>query len=159
MGKDIKVIDCKASDNQYLHKDFHGALCYAIKYLEDNYGIESVEQYLSQVAATYFKPLSDNLRANGLIILENHWRSIFTKECGDFELGYEGQTLVLKVGKCPAVSHLKERGLFYTESFCLTTKVVNETICNDAGYCCSCDYKSGEGKCVQKFWKAQRADI
>ncbi len=30
----IKVLDCKASDNEYLHKDFHGALCYAIKYLD-----------------------------------------------------------------------------------------------------------------------------
>lgn len=156
--KDIKVIDCKASDNEYLHKDFHGALCYAIKYLEDNYGIESVEQYLKQVARTYFKPLSDSLKANGLEALENHWKDIFDRESGGFELSYEDQTLVLKLDDCPAVSHLKKKGFFCTDTFCFTTKVVNETICKDAGYCCSCDYKSGEGKCVQKFWKAQGAD-
>ncbi len=34
----IKVLNCKASDNEYLHKDFHGALCYGIKYLDDVYG-------------------------------------------------------------------------------------------------------------------------
>ncbi|MFI4913091.1 MAG: hypothetical protein ACIAQZ_15640 [Sedimentisphaeraceae bacterium JB056] len=155
--KDIKVIDCKASDNEYLHKDFHGALCYAIKYLEDNYGTESVEEYLQQVARTYYKPLTDELKANGLQVLENHWNDIFNREDGEFELGYEGKTLVLKVDDCPAVSHLKKRGLFYTDNFCLTTKIVNETICKDAGFCCSCNYISGEGKCVQKFWKSQGA--
>ena len=34
------ILEQKASDNQYLHKDFHGALCYAIKYLDDNFGEE-----------------------------------------------------------------------------------------------------------------------
>jgi hypothetical protein len=156
--KDIKVIDCKASDNTYLHQDFHGALCYAIKYLEDNYGTESVEQYLRQVARTYFKPLTDSLKANGLQAMENHWKDIFSREGGEFELGYQENALVLKVDVCPAVSHLKKRRLFYTDNFCLTTKIVNETICKDAGFCCSCDYNSGEGKCVQKFWKVMGAD-
>ena len=27
----IKVLDCQASDNEYLHKDFHGAMCYGMK--------------------------------------------------------------------------------------------------------------------------------
>ncbi|MFI4910283.1 MAG: hypothetical protein ACIAQZ_01305 [Sedimentisphaeraceae bacterium JB056] len=155
--KDKKVIDCKASDNEYLHKDFHGALCYAIKYLEDNYGIESVKQYLKQVARTYLKPLTESLKANGLKALENHWKDTFSREGGEYELGYEDQTLVLTIDACSAVSHLKKNGLFCTDSFCLTTKVVNETVCKDAGYCCSCNYKSSEGKCVQKFWKSQEA--
>ncbi len=151
--KEIKVIDCKASDNEYLHRDFHGSLSYAIKYVEDNYGIEGVEEYLQQVARTYFKPLSDNLKIKGLSVLETYFSNMFTTEGGDFEIIKDEATLTLKVNKCPAVSHLKENNLFFTNNFCLTTKVVNETICEDAGYCCSCEYDSDKGKCVQKFWK------
>ena len=151
--KDIKVIDCKASDNEYLHKDFHGALCYAIKYLEDNYGLSEVNAYLKQVGRTYFKPLSEKIRADGLRVLETYFKDIFTKEGGDFEMTYKDNALVLKVNSCPAISHLKKRNLYFTKSFCLTTKVVNETICEDAGYCCSCEYDSEKGKCIQKFWK------
>ena len=40
----IKVIDRKASDNEYMHEDFHGALCYAIKYLDDNYGQNAIHR-------------------------------------------------------------------------------------------------------------------
>ena len=62
LDKKPRIIDCKAEDNQYLHKDFHGVLSYAIKYLSDNYGLESVDEYLTQVARTYYKPLTEKLK-------------------------------------------------------------------------------------------------
>jgi hypothetical protein len=155
MKKQIRVIDCKQSDNEYLHKDFHGALCYAIKYLDDNFGHKAVEEYLIQVARTYFAPLSEKLKKEGLSDLESHLKQIFEKEQGDFEICYENDTLVLRVTKCPAIEHLKKRDLFFTDRFCLTTVVVNNTICRDAGYNCSCDYVPGVGRCIQKFWREE----
>ncbi|MBN2455849.1 MAG: hypothetical protein JXB29_04825 [Sedimentisphaerales bacterium] len=152
----IKVIDRKASENEYMHKDFHGTLCYVIKYLEDNYGLGSVEQYLQQVAKTYFLPLTQKLKSEGLKALENHWREVFTREDGKFNISYEDDKLVLVVKQCPAIAHLKTRDMFFTDKFCLTTKVVNKTICQPAGYDCSCEYKPGKGKCIQKFWKEQK---
>ena len=153
MSDKIKVIDCKQSDNEYLHKDFHGALCYALKYLDENFGEEATQEYLKQVAQTYFKPLSEKLEKDGLKAIENHWRHIFQKEQGEFELYYEDDKLILKVDMCPAIAHLKKSNLFFTERYCQTTVIVNKTICEDVGYKCSCEYKPGEGKCVQKFWK------
>ena len=147
-----KVIDRKASDNEYMHKDFHGALCYAIKYLDDNYGQDAIEEYLQQVAETYFSPLTEKLKAQGLKVLEDHWRDIFTSESGEFDISYEDDTLVLEVSKCPAISYLKKNNMLYTDKYCLTTEVVNKTICQEAGYDCSCEYEPGQGKCVQKFW-------
>ena len=152
----IKVIDCKASDNEYMHKDFHGALCYAIKYLEDNYGLDSVEEYLQQVAKTYFSPLTEKLKSEGMQALEDHWRDIFTSESGEFNISYKDDVLVLEVTKCPAIAHLKEKNMLYTDRHCLTTVIVNKTICQDAGYNCSCEYEPGKGKCIQKFWKEQK---
>ncbi len=148
-----KVLDCTAMDNKYLHKDFHGAMCFSIKYLDENFGREATAEYLRQVGKTVYSPLINKLGSDGLSALEDHWRKIFTEEGGEFHLGYEGNVLVLRVDKCPAVAHLKRIGKFYTDRFCEITVLVNETICNEAGFACSCEYVPSEGKCVQKFWK------
>jgi len=153
--KSTKVLDCRASDNPYLHKDFHGALCYAIKYLYENFGPEATAEYLGQVGRTYFAPLAERLEREGLTALERHWRDVFTREGGKFSLGYDRDTLVVTVSECPAIAHLKARGWFFTERFCETTVVINETVCGAAGYECSCRYEPGRGKCVQKFRKAR----
>jgi hypothetical protein len=142
-----------SSDAKYLHKDFHGALCQIIKYLDDHYGKEHTRMYLKQFAENYYSPLSKKLKENGLQELEKHWQRVFTLESGDFEQFYENEKLVLQVDGCPAIAHLKNINQFVTERFCQTTKVVNEVICRNAGYDCSCHYESGKGRCVQTFWK------
>lgn len=149
----VKVIDCKQTDHHYLHKDFHGALCYAIKYLDDNFGQQATEEYLEQVGKTYFKPLSEKLKKEGLKVLEDHWRKIFATEGGQYRLFYQDQTLVLEVHQCPAIHHLQQRHLFFTDRYCQATVVVNNTICQAAGYKCACQYQPGKGKCIQTFWK------
>lgn len=153
MGQEEKILDCKQSENEYLHMDFHGALCYAIKYLDDNFGEQATEEYLAQVGKTYFKPLSESLKKYGLTALETHWQSLFQKEGGEIKMYYQDDQLVLEVDQCPAVAHLKKIGMFFTERYCQSTVVVNRTICREAGYRCSCEYQSGEGKCMQKFWR------
>lgn len=149
----IKVLECKATDNVYMHKDFHGVLCYGIKYVDEKYGPEATKEYLQQVGETVYAPLTDALQKDGLSALEKHWKDVFTKEEGKFSISYEDDTLVLTVDECPAVAHLKKTNCFHTDRFCESTVVVNETVCHRAGYKCSCEYERGIGKCVQKFWK------
>jgi hypothetical protein len=151
-----KVIDCKASDNEYLHKDFHGALCYSIKYLDDTHGEEATEEYLRQVARTYYAPLSAAIRKDGLQALEKHWRSIFELEGGDVDIRWEDEVLLVEVRECPAVAHLKKRDMLFTTRFCQTTVVVNETVCQAGGVACSCDYEPGAGRCLQRFWRTDQ---
>lgn len=151
--KTKKVLERKASDNEYMHKDFHGALCYAIKYLDETYGQDATEEYLEQVAITFFSPLTEKLKNEGLKALREHWQNIFSRENGKFNLNYENDILVLEVEECPAISHLKKIGQLFTDRYCQTTVIVNKTICREAGYKCSCEFESGTGKCVQKFWK------
>ncbi len=153
--KKLKVLDCQASDHEYLHKDFHGALCYSIRYLDENLGPDATRSYLKDVGRKNYKSLVQSLREEGLGALERHWRKVFTLEGGSFRLDYEGDTLVLTVDDCPAIAHLKSTGQLFTTRYCETTVVVNETICEQAGYRASCSYQPGEGKCVQRFWKKE----
>ncbi|MBN1352755.1 hypothetical protein JXJ21_25425 [candidate division KSB1 bacterium] len=153
MDKKLIVLDQKASDNAYLHKDFHGALCYAIKYLVDQFGHAATESYLKQVGRTVFAPLAERIKTSGLSALETHFRDVFEKENGNFTVAYEDGQLVFRIEKCPAIAHLKQSNQLFTERFCESTVIVNAAICQLAGIRCSCEYQPGQGKCIQKFWK------
>ncbi|OHB54570.1 MAG: hypothetical protein A2Y12_09615 [Planctomycetes bacterium GWF2_42_9] len=152
MGQ-FKCIEFRASDNEYLHKDFHGVLCYAIKYLDDNFGHEATTEYLKQVGLAIYKDLIQNIKIQGLAAIEKHIIDVFAIEGGEFETIHVPGKLTVIVKACPAIAHLKQRGLFYTERFCEATKVVNHSICQTADYKCSCSYEPGAGCCVQEFWK------
>ena len=148
-----KTLDCKSSDRPYLHRDFHGALCYAIKYLDDNYGFDATRRYFEGVGETCFAPLSRKLRDQGLSALEEHWRTVFSKEAGEFSIAYDGDVLVLTVTQCPAIKHLKTTGQLFTDRYCESTVATNRAICRAAGYDSSCEYEPGQGRCAQRFWR------
>jgi hypothetical protein len=155
MSDKIKVLDCRQSDNEYLHKDFYGALCYAIKYLDEKFGQAATAEYLKQVGRETFTPLIEELKKDGLIALERHFKRIFKLEGGQAEFKYQNEKLTIEVSKCPAILHLKSIGQLHTDRYCETTVNVNSAICHEAGYECSCKYEPGKGKCIQKFWKKE----
>ena len=61
-----------------VHKDFHGAMSYGLKYVYENYGKQGVKQYLTNLANTIYSPLSKDLAENGLKGLEKHWKKSLT---------------------------------------------------------------------------------
>jgi len=150
----MKVMERSASDNQYLHKDFHGALAYAICYLDRRYGEQGIREYLEQTAINAYKPLIEAVRKDGLAAIESHFKKIFEIEGGKFKLTNEGDYLTLTVSECPAVCHLKKTNQLYSDKFCLTTVVVNETVCRLAGIETDCQYNTEKGCCEQRFWRA-----
>ena len=48
-----------------VHKDFHGALSYGLQFLEENYGKEGLQAFLSGLASTVYKSLCEDLRIRG----------------------------------------------------------------------------------------------
>jgi predicted ArsR family transcriptional regulator len=152
----VRILDCAAADNAYLHRDFHGALCYAIKYLDETYGAEFADEYLREVGRRVFAPLHEALAEEGLGAVEAHFRGVFALEGGEAEFSRDGdEELTIAVSRCPAVEHLKARGLFFTERFCATTGEINAGFCEGTEYVCTCEYEPGAGRCVQRFWKEE----
>jgi len=136
-----------------VHKDFHGALSYGLQFLEEAYGPEGLREFLTGLADSVYKPLVEDLRAKGLDALERHWRTVFELEGGDVTLEHDGDTLVLTVHRCPAVSHMREHHYAVADHFCEHTGIVNEAVCRAAGYESSTEYDQEAGRCVQRFWK------
>ncbi len=150
------IMDQRATDHDYLHKDFHGALADAIRYLDATYGEDATAQYLSEVGRVCYAPLIDKMKQQGLSALEQHLISVFTQEGGRFSIHWQDGVLVLEVTQCPAISHLVGTGRSFTPRFCQSTVHVNQAICRAAGYGTTCTYEPGQGRCVQKFFPEEK---
>ena len=136
-----------------VHKDFHGALSYGLQFVWDHYGPEGISDFLTGLAQGVYKTLCDDLRVRGLDALRDHWKTVFDLEGGEYEMHFEENTLVLVVKRCPAITHMKEHNYAIATHYCEHTRIVNEAICDAAGYAASVEYDQEAGSCVQRFWR------
>ena len=142
----------RASDNEYLHKDFHGALSASIEYLHAKYGEQAVAAYLRQFALVFYSPLREALQEHGLVALKAHFDRIYNAEGGKVEMMLSEDELVLKVDTCPAVMHMRNNGYPVAELFHETTKTVNEAICEGSEFSAELvEYDSETGRSIQRF--------
>lgn len=149
-----KVMERKASDNQYLHKDFHGALSNGIEYLHKNFGEEAVREYLSKFTKTFYAPLIEDLKRRGMVALKEHFERIYEIEGGKVEISFNEDELIIKVQECPAITHLHKKNMPVARMFYETSKTVNEMLCD--GTCFSAelkDYNEDNGSCIQRFYR------
>ncbi|MHB9025773.1 MAG: hypothetical protein ACYC7E_16665 [Armatimonadota bacterium] len=117
------------ADNQYLHKDFHGALSHALDYLHERYGEEAVREYLRAFARAYYAPVTQGINERGLAALQEHLGAIYTIEGGEVFCALTENALDVEVPCCPAVSYLREQGHPVARLFEETGRTVYATIC------------------------------
>jgi hypothetical protein len=140
----------RAADNEYLHRDFHGALSTAIEYLDSTSGEASVREYLRRFASTYYAPLREAIRSEGLAPLREWIEAVYMREGGEVKASLSDDGMRVDVVRCPAVSHMRERGYAVARLFGQTTRVVYEAICESTPYACrmvSYDDASGQSVC------------
>ena len=147
-----EVIQRKASDNKYLHKDFHGALSVGLDYLQKNHGDEAVRDYLRQFAKSFYAPLTEALGRRGLVALKEHFEKIYEDESGEVRMSLSDDELQIQVEACPAVTHMREHDYLVAPLFYETTKTVNETICEGTPFAAELiDYDEQTGRGTQRF--------
>ena len=146
-----------ASDNEYLHKDFHGALSAGIEYLHKNYGQQAVRDYLWQFADTFYSPLKAALKERGLMALKEHFEKTYRIEGGKVDFTISDDEMVMKVPFCPAVTHMREHGYPVASLFHETTKTVNEAICDGSDFAFELlEYGKQTGRSVQRFYRRSK---
>jgi len=147
----------KASDNEYLHKDFHGALSVAIEYVHERFGEAAVREYLWQFARSYYAPLTESLKRSGLVALYEHFRRIYELEGGEVRFDLSEDELRIEVAACSAVMHLRERGYPVARLFRETTATVNRAICHETPFDAELlEYDERTGRSVQRFYRRAR---
>ena len=146
----------EASDNVYLHQDFHGALSAGVEYLHENYGEKAVRRYLRQFARSYYAPLTEALMNRGLVALEEHFRKIYDLEGTTVRFDLSEDELRIDVEACPAVTHMRKQGYPVARLFRETTDTVNRAICEGTPYAAELvEYDEQTGKSVQRFYRRE----
>ena len=149
-----ETITRRAADNEYLHKDFHGALSVGLEYLENNYGEPAVREFLHRFAATFHAPLTEALNRRGLIALKEYFAKLYDLEGGNVRITLSEDELSIEVDACPAVAHMREQGYTVARLFGETTRTVNEAICQSTPFAAQLvEYDEQTGRSIQRFYR------
>ena len=135
INDDTEIMDRKASDNEYFHKDFHSSMNMGIEYLGTKYGIDDVREYLTRYTKNVYQNVMEDIKVRGLAAIEDKIRNTYMNEKAPdaVEISYEDDAMKVKVGYCPAVRHLKATGREVSKWYRYTTQFVMEVLADVAG--------------------------
>ncbi len=149
----------RASDNEYLHKDFHGALSSALIYLEDRYGPDAVREYLRRFARRFYAPLREQITERGLEAIADRLREVYETEGAEASIELTDDELIVRVEAGPAVTHMREHGYEVSPMWRETIRSVNEAICEDTAFDFELlDYCEETGARTGRFFAREEAD-
>lgn len=155
----MTVLEMKrtAADNDYLHRDFHNILSLGLDYLHDHYGAGTVREYLRRFTLHFHAPLIEEIRRDPFPALKRRFRMTYrdegVPECPVFDESVAGELLV-RISSCPALAHLRHCGLNPSPCFSMTSSVLWQTVCDEAGIGYSLlEYDPRTGRAAHLFYR------
>lgn len=136
IDEDTLVMDRKASDNEYFHRDFHSSMNMGIHYLGEKYGMDDVKAYLTRYTENVYKQTIADMEVRGLAALEAKIRDTYEKEktLDVLTTVLDSNALTVTVTECPAVKHLHETGREVSPWYRYTTEVVMSVLAKKGGF-------------------------
>lgn len=150
----VEVMTRSAADNDYLHKDFHGALNIAIDYLHTRFGEDAVREYVRRFARSYHAPLTRELASEGLPAMRRYLERIYAAEGGSVRFVPSEDELTVTVNACPAVRHIRESGGQPARMFAETTRALFAAVCEGTPFGFRLlEYDDATGHSVMRFFR------
>ncbi|MDR1723565.1 MAG: hypothetical protein LBR84_06485, partial [Tannerella sp.] len=100
----------KASDNKYLHRDFHLSMNILLNYIYDRFGLDAVIRYLIQYTRSFHSPLHKQLKAGRMEALHCYIKDIYQKEEWPVKITCDENGIEIRQDACPGISHIKAMG-------------------------------------------------
>ncbi len=135
VDEDTIIMDRKAADNEYFHRDFHSSMNMGIEYVGEKFGIDGVREYLTMYTEDVYKNVISDAKENGLAAIEKKILDTYEKEKSLDLLKMErtDDKLIVNVAKCPAIEHLKNTGRTVSKWYRYTTEIVMEVLAEKSG--------------------------
>ena len=158
VDEDTVVMERKASENEYFHRDFHSSMNMGIHYVGENYGMEGVRDYLTRYTNNVYRTVLHDMKERGLVALKEKIQDTYEKEKAadalETKLLSDGRELQVVVKYCPAVQHLKETGREVSRWYRYTTEIVMGALADANDYVFAMDsYDEVNGAAVYRFYK------
>lgn len=136
IDEDTEIMDRRASDNPYFHRDFHSSLNRGIHYVGENYGMDAVREYLYQYTTSTCGNVVEDMKARGLGAIEAKILDTYAREKTPdaVKTVLTADSLTVEVFYCPAVKHLTTSGKVMSPWYRYTTEFVMEALAQKGGY-------------------------
>lgn len=154
-----EIMDRRAAQNEYLHRQFHNGVDQGVAYLGSRFGDAVVTDYLQTFTRHFYRDLEARIRADGPAALKAHLERIYALEHASDVLSarLDGQTLEVRIARCPAVTYMRSVSHVPSPWYMQTTRVVLETIAADTGYAFTLDaYDEETGAASYTFRRSDR---
>ncbi len=112
-------------DTGEVHKDFHLATNETIEFVLSEYGMDFLAELFRRTAQRVYLDIYSSLKKGNSEPLIEHWKYYYTREEGVFSLTESEEEICFHVKECPAVRHLKEKGVHVTQDFYLQVTLMN----------------------------------
>ncbi|MBR7187089.1 MAG: hypothetical protein IKD53_00890, partial [Clostridia bacterium] len=135
IDENTEIMDRKASQNEYFHRDFHSSLNMGLEYVGSKYGEAELDEYLRLYTIHVYGKLLEAVKARGLQELKAHIEKTYALEHAPeaVETRLEGNALKVDVKYCPGVKHLRETGREVSRWYPHSTTAVMQTIADECG--------------------------
>lgn len=148
----MNVIERRASDNKYLHRDFHISMNMLMKYICDEFGAEALTEYLKQFSGEFHSSNTECLKKGDLECLLKYFNDVYEKEEWPVSIELSDDVLTVSQKACPGISYLRKNGHEPVEQYIETYTTVYETMCKGTPYEYFMESFNNEtGACVQRF--------
>ena len=136
IDEDTLIMDRRASDNEYFHKDFHTGPNNGVEYLATKFGVEEVFEFLKRYTQNVNGRIIEAIKKDGLATIEDMIRDTYRKEKAEDALCTTLTTdcLSVKIAYCPGVKHLRATGRTVSSFYCYNTEIVMKTLAEAGGY-------------------------
>lgn len=149
IDEDTEIMDRRAADNEYLHRDFHASLDRGVAYLANTFGVDEMFDYLNTFVHHVYGTQFETLRSGGFAawkaFLENPYIAEHAEDAID--VAFDADRLTARIAYCPAVRHIRSIGHDVSPYYIETTRTVLGTLARETGYCFTLDsYDEATGK-------------
>ncbi len=151
-SQSVKTMERKASDNKYLHRDFHIALNLMMNYILDNFGEEALKEYLEQYSGAFHKLLNPRLKGGDKELLADYFREKYRSEEWPVRISVSEDTVMIEQEACPGMAAILARGEKPCRLYVETYSTVYKSLCEGTPFEYSLDYFDIDtGACRQRF--------
>lgn len=148
----MKVIERRASDNKYLHRDFHISMNMLMEYIAKEFGTVALTEYLEQFSREFHSKRKECLQKGNLECLKKYFKDVYEKEEWPVHIELNSDVLIISQEACPGISYLLKNGHKPVEQYIETYTTVYKTLCQDTPYEYMMEsYNFDTGKCRQRF--------
>ena len=147
------VTDMKSDDNKYLHRDFHLLGDLALTYCGEKFGDNGVRQFLADYTKTYYMPVIEKVKKNGLTAVKEWIENTYRVEEASNLLHTDltGNTLEVEVDKSPVIEYMHSLGQNAGKYYIEETRTLYSAIADECNLRFYLDYYNDDGKAKFRF--------